>query len=49
MGQGVETENELMPRVLVGYTEAPGGKLKTGNGFLQPNDGVGPNPSVLIR
>jgi hypothetical protein len=28
---------ELMPRLLVGYTELGGSKLKKGNGFLKPN------------
>ena len=42
MGQGTVTETDLMPRLLVGYTELGGGKLKKGNGFLKPNFGVGP-------
>ena len=42
MGQGGVAEAELMPRLLVGYTELVGGKLKRGNGFLKPNFGVGP-------
>jgi hypothetical protein len=32
-----------MPRLVMGNTELRGGKLKKGNGFLQPNFGVGPN------
>jgi len=32
-----------MPRLLVGYTELDGSKLKKGRGFLKPNFGVGPN------
>ena len=31
------TETELMPRLVVGYTELGGGKLKKGNRFLKPN------------
>ena len=42
-------ETEIMPRMLVGYTEPGGGKLKKGKGFLKPNFGVGPKPPVLIR
>ena len=38
------TETELMPRLLVGYTELSDSKLKTGKGILEPNFGVGPNP-----
>jgi hypothetical protein len=33
---------------VVGYTERRGSKLKKGNGFLEPNFGVGPKPPVLI-
>ena len=41
---------ELMPRLVVGYTEPCGGKLKKGNVFLKPNFGVGPSPSLeLVR
>ena len=32
-----------MPRLVVGYTEHSGSKLKIGKGFLQPNFWVGPN------
>ena len=32
-----------MPELVVGYTDLDGGKLKIGNGFLEPNFGVGPN------
>ena len=31
------TETELMQNLVVGYTETGGGKLKKGNGFLEPN------------
>jgi hypothetical protein len=41
------TEAEIMPRLVVGYTEPDGGKLKKGNGFLKPNFGVGPNRTGL--
>ena len=34
-----------MPRLVVGYTEIVGGKLKNWNGFLEPNFGVGANCS----
>ena len=37
MERGRVTETELMPRLVVGYTELGGGKLKTGKGFLEPN------------
>ena len=37
------TETELMPRLVVDYTELAGSKLKKGKGFLEPNFGVGPN------
>ena len=37
------TGTELMPRLVVGYTETGCSKLKKGNGFLKPNFGVGPN------
>ena len=33
---------EIMSRLVVGYTEPGGGKLKKGKGFLKPNFGVGP-------
>ena len=42
MGQGGVAETELMPRLLVGYTEPFGSKMKKGNGFLKPNFGVLP-------
>jgi len=32
-----------MPRLVVGYTEPGCSKVKSGNGFLKPNFGVGPN------
>ena len=37
MEQGRVTETELMPRLVVGYTELGGGKLKKGSSFLKPN------------
>ena len=42
------TETELIPRLLVGYTELGGGKLKKGKGFLEPNFGVGSNTAVPL-
>jgi hypothetical protein len=36
-----------MPRLVVGYAELVGGKLKKGNGFLQPNFGAG--PSLVVK
>ncbi len=39
MEWGGGTETDLMPRLLVGYTELDGGKLKKGKGFLKPNFG----------
>ena len=44
MGRGRVIETELMPRLVVDYTELGCGKLKKGKGFLQPNFGVVPNP-----
>ncbi len=43
MGSGGVTGTELMPKLLVGYTELVGSKLKEGKGFSKPNFGVGPN------
>ena len=43
MGRGRVAETELMPRLVVGYAEMGGGKLKRGKGFLKPNFGVGLN------
>ena len=43
MGWGRVAGAELMPRLVVGYTELGCGMLKKGNGFLKPNFGVGPN------
>ena len=43
MGWGRVTETERMPRLVVGYTDLVGGKLKKGKGFLKPNFGVGPS------
>ena len=48
MGWGGVTENELMPRLVVGYTELDCGILKIGKGFLKPNFGVGPNPETIL-
>ena len=42
-GRAGVTETELMPRLLVGYTELGGGKLKKDMGFWEPNFGVRPN------
>ena len=47
MGLGGGVATELMPRLVVGYTEPVGGKLKRGKGLLKPNFGVGPNQSPL--
>ena len=41
MVRGGVTETELMPRLVMGYTEKGGGKLKKGNGFLKPNFELG--------
>jgi len=41
MGQGRVTETEIIPRLVVGYTELGGGKLKKGKGFLEPNFELG--------
>ena len=49
MGSGGGVESELMPRLVVDYAEPGGGKLKTGNGFLKPNFGEGPKPSLSGR
>jgi hypothetical protein len=37
-----------MLKLVVGYTDLVGGKLKKGKGFLKPNSGVGPNPAVPL-
>ena len=37
------TGTELMPRLVVRYTELGGGKLKSGNGLLKLNLERGPN------
>jgi hypothetical protein len=39
MGQGRGIETELMPKLVVDYTELGGSKLKKGKGFLKPNFG----------
>ena len=49
MGEGRVTETVIMPRLEVGYTEMVCSKLKKGKGFLKPNFGVGPTPSVSGR
>ncbi|MDX2420451.1 MAG: hypothetical protein QNL45_05200 [Nitrospirota bacterium] len=35
-------QTELMPRLVVGYSELDVGKLKKGKGFLKSNFGLGP-------
>ena len=47
MGQGGVAETEPMPRLVVGYTEQGGGKLKKGKGFFKPNFEPGPNPKTF--
>ncbi len=42
MAWGRVTETELMPRLVGGYTELGGSKLKNCNGFLKPNFELGP-------
>ena len=41
-GVGGVSETELMPRLVVGYTELDCGKLKRGKGLLESNLGVLP-------
>jgi len=48
MEQGRVTETELMPRLLVDYTELGCGKLKKGNGFSAPNFEPGPSPLCQV-
>ena len=43
MEWGGVTETELMPILVVGYTELGGGKWKKGKGFSKPNFELGPN------
>ena len=43
MVRGSVAETELMPSLVGDYTELGDSKLKKGNGFLEPNFGVGPN------
>jgi len=43
MVQGGGIETELLPKLVVDYTEHSGSMLKKGNGFLEPNFGMGPN------
>ena len=47
MGWGRVTETELMPRLVVGYTELGSSKWKKWKGFLKPNCERGPNPNLL--
>jgi hypothetical protein len=35
-----------MPKLVVGYTELGGSKLKKSKGFLEPNFGLGPKPEL---
>ena len=49
MGRGRVTETELMPRLVVGYTELGCSKLKKGNGFLKPNFELGPNWASSLK
>ena len=42
MGWGRVTETELMPRLVVGYTELSCSKWKKGKGFSKPNSEPGP-------
>ena len=42
MEPGREAETEIIPRLVVGYTERDGSKLKKGKGFLKPNLELGP-------
>ena len=37
---------ELMLKLVVGYTEMAGGRLKKGKGFLKPNFGVLPKQNM---
>ncbi len=39
---------ELMPRLVVGYTELGGSKLKNGKGKSKPNFELVPNPCVSV-
>ena len=41
-------ETELMPRLVVAYTEPGCSKLKKGKGFLKPNFGLGPNLNIQL-
>ena len=40
-------ETEIMLKLVVGYTELVGSKLKKWKGFLKPNCERGPNPNLL--
>jgi hypothetical protein len=40
---GRVTDTEPMPKLVVGYTELVGSKLKKGKGFLKPNLGLVPS------
>ena len=48
MAWGRVVETDLMPRLVVGYTELGCGKLKKGNGFLEPNHEPLPNRSSKL-
>jgi len=48
MERGRVAETETMPRLVVGYTELAGSKLKKGKGFLKPNFELGPSRAVYI-
>ena len=48
MERGRVAEAELMPRLVVGYTELGGGNLKKDKGFLKPNFELGPNPAWIF-
>ena len=47
MEWGRVADTELMPRLVVGYTELGGGKLKKGKRFLKPNFGMGANCDMI--
>ena len=44
MEWGRVAETELMPKLVVGYTELGGSKLKKGNRFSKPNFELGQKP-----
>jgi hypothetical protein len=47
MEWGRATETERMPRLVVGYTELGGSKLKKGKGFLKPKFRASSETSAL--